>query len=103
MHDLSVSDFEGKEGTFFDVFVEGRLVFKMKLLEVKRGKPLVLPKWKPIGNMRPQPFSLFFESDRRTVVYATTTVVGGGFEESPLKIEPLGETATGIIYQASFN
>ena len=97
------SDFEGMEGTVFDVFLDGTPVFRMKLLEVKLCKPLVLPKWKPIGNLRKQPFSLFFESDRKMLVYGGTVVSGGPFEAAPLKLEPLDETAGGMIFQACFN
>jgi len=99
---FELEDFTATEGTSFEVSVNGSFLFLMTLIDVRQGKLIELPKWKTLGDIRRQPFSLFFESDRKVLVKKDTVVSGGVFEAYPLKIEPIDESPSGYIYQACF-
>ena len=105
IEDMEASTFEGLEGSTYDVYREdGSFAFKMKLVEVRLDKPHEKPtKWQSVFNYRRQPFSLFFESDRKELVRKNSFTDGGVFERSPVKIEPVDETPSGHIYQMCFN
>ena len=100
---LTQENFTGKEGSTYEVFnSSGELLFKMELIEVRKGLETKVPKWKADTIKRTQQFSIFFESDRKALVRKDTFVKGPGFDNFPLKIEPIDETAKGYIYQACF-